>query len=246
MRDTRRLPLLPARLAAQAFLQRWLRRGIIAGFGAGFTVPYMQVLNEVQVEGDDLLERLPLRNVVFLSNHQTYFMEALAFFDLVYVRHLFPLERPMLRFSAAEETMKKNVLTALMHLAGGVTLKRSFREGGHDVKRDVDLEGVSRVLEAIRDGWLLHYPAGTTRQGAPLRAGVARLLHDSRAVAVPLRADGFRELLLHQQLPGKLFRACRLRLHEPLDLEEFYEAPYTRESGEAVLRQLEERIGDRI
>jgi 1-acyl-sn-glycerol-3-phosphate acyltransferase len=245
LRDTRWIALPSARHAAQAFLRRWVRRGIIAGFGVGFTVPYMQILNEVQVEGDGLLERLPDRNVVFLSNHQTYFMEALAFFDLVYVRHQFPLERPMLRFSAAEETMKKNVLTALMNLAGGVTLKRSFREAGHDVKRDVDMEGVSRVLEAIRDGWLLHYPAGTTRQGAPLRAGVARLLHDSRAVAVPVRVDGFRNLLLHQQLPGKLFRACRLRLHEPLDLADFHANPYSRESGEAVLRQLEERIGDR-
>ena len=112
--------VLPEKKAAQTFLNRWLRRGLLAGFGVGFTVPYLAILNDVHVEGDEVLQgRCPGRNVVFLANHQTYFLEALAFFDLVYVRHQFPLEDPVLRFSAAEETMKKNLLTKLMSLAGG-------------------------------------------------------------------------------------------------------------------------------
>ena len=104
--------------AALTFLNRWLRRGLLAGFGVGFTVPYLAILNDVHVEGDEVLKDLPRRNVVFLANHQTYFLEALAFFDLVYVRHQFPLEDPVLRFSAAEETMKKNLLTKLMTVVG--------------------------------------------------------------------------------------------------------------------------------
>ena len=104
--------------AAGTFLNRWLRRGLMAGFGVGFTVPYLAILNDVHVEGDGVLKDLPRRNVVFLANHQTYFLEALTFFDLVYVRHQFPLENPLLRFSAAEETMKKNLLTKLMTLVG--------------------------------------------------------------------------------------------------------------------------------
>ena len=125
--------LLPEK-AASTFLNRWLRRGLLASFGVGFTVPYLAILNDVHVEGDEILKDLPRRNVVFLANHQTYFLEALAFFDLVYVRYQLPLENPVLRFSAAEETMKKNLLTKLMTLAGGVTFRRSFREGGVDVQ----------------------------------------------------------------------------------------------------------------
>jgi 1-acyl-sn-glycerol-3-phosphate acyltransferase len=230
--------------AARTFLNRWLRRGLLAGFGVGFTVPYLAILNDVQVEGDDVLKDLPRRGVVFLANHQTYFLEALTFFDLVYVRHQFPLEDPILRFSAAEETMKKNLLTKLMTLAGGVTFKRSFRDGGIDVQRAVDLDGVARVEEAIQDGWLLHFPAGTTRKGAPLRSGVSRLLHNTKAVALPLRVDGFRELLLHKQVPGKVFKRCSLKIHPPLDLEDFYAKPYQKEAGARLLRQLEETIGD--
>ncbi len=230
--------------AARTFLDRWLRRGLLASFGVGFTVPYLAILNDVQVEGDGVLKKLPRRNVVFLANHQTYFLEALTFFDLVYVRHQFPLEDPILRFSAAEETMKKNLLTKLMTLAGGVTFRRSFREGGVDVQRPVDLDGVARVAEAIRDGWLLHFPAGTTKKGAPLRSGVTRLLHNTKAVALPVRVDGFRDLLLHKQVPGKLFKRCSLKIHPPLDLHAFYAQPYQKEDGARILRRLEETIGD--
>ena len=230
--------------AAGTFLNRWLRRGLMAGFGVGFTVPYLAILNDVHVEGDGVLKSLPRRNVVFLANHQTYFLEALTFFDLVYVRHQFPLEDPVLRFSAAEETMKKNLLTKLMAVIGGVTFRRSFRDGGVDVQRPVDMDGVARVEEAIRDGWLLHFPAGTTRKGAPLRAGVARLLHNTKAVALPVRVDGFREILLHKQVPGKLFKRCSLKIHAPLDLDEFYARPYSKEDGARLLRHLEDTIGD--
>jgi 1-acyl-sn-glycerol-3-phosphate acyltransferase len=237
-------PALAEGVVARTFLGRWLRRGLLAGFGVGFTVPYLAILNDVQVEGDELLHGLPRRNVVFLANHQTYFLEAIAFFDLVYVRHQFPLENPVVRFSAAEETMKQNLLTKLMTLAGGVTFRRSFREAGADVRRPVDLEGVARVEEAIRDGWLLHFPAGTTRQGAPIRSGVVRVLHNTKAAALPLRVDGFRELLLHKQVPGKLFKQCSLRIHPPLPLDEFYARPYQKAAGTRVLRMLEDTIGD--
>jgi 1-acyl-sn-glycerol-3-phosphate acyltransferase len=237
-------PALAETVVARTFLGRWLRRGLLAGFGVGFTVPYLSILNDIHVEGDELLHGLPRRNVAFLANHQTYFLEALAFFDLVYVRHQFPLEDPVVRFSAAEETMKKNLLTKLMTLAGGVTFRRSFREGGEDVRRAVDLDGVARVEEAIRDGWLLHFPAGTTKKGAPLRSGVTRVLHNTQAVALPVRVDGFRDLLLHKQVPGKLFKQCSLRIHPPLPLADFYDEPYHKASGTRVLRMLEETIGD--
>ena len=140
--------------------------------------------------------------------------------------------------------MKKNLLTALMTLAGGVTFKRSFRDGGADVRRPVDLDGVGRVQQAIQEGWLLHFPAGTTRKGAPLRAGVSRLLHQTRAIAVPVRVDGFRQVLLHKQLPGKLFKSLSIRMAPPMDLEGFYAAPYSKAGGARVLEELEAHIGD--
>ncbi len=237
-------PPAPGSSLEQTFLDRWLRRGIIASLGFGFTVPYLRLLNRVQAEGEDLLRRLPRKGVVFLSNHQTYFTEAIAFFDLVYVRMGMPLEDPVLRFSAAEETMKKNVMTTVLNKAGGVTFRRSFREGGVDVKRPTDFAGVARVEEAIRTGWLLHFPAGTTKKGAPLRPGVAQLLHRTRAIAVPVKIDGFRDLLLHKQFPGKLFRKCSIRFLPPLELDDFYARPYHREDGARIVQTLSSLISE--
>ncbi|MEW6364241.1 MAG: lysophospholipid acyltransferase family protein [Acidobacteriota bacterium] len=231
--------------AWQVFVDRWIRRGLIAGLGLGFTLPYFRLLNRIRVRGHSILDQLPRKNVIFLSNHQTYFLDAIAFFDLVYVRKGYPLEDPFLRFSAAEETIKRSLLTSIMSKAGGVTVKRSFREGGRDVKRSVDLEGAERVAQAIACGWLLHFPSGTTQRGAPLRPGVAMLLHRTRAVAVPLRVDGFRDLLLHKQIPGRLWKKCSITIHQPLDLQDFYARPYTKEAGQEVLRRLTELIGDK-
>jgi 1-acyl-sn-glycerol-3-phosphate acyltransferase len=222
----------------QTFLDRWLRRGIITSLGLGFTIPYFRLLNRVRVTGDAIIDKLPRKNVVFLSNHQTYFMEAMAIFDVVYVRHRLPLENPFMRFSAATETMKQNPLTQLFTKAGGVTFRRSFRDGGKEVKRAVDFEGVAKVEEAIANGWLLHFPAGTTQKGAPLRPGVAQLLHRTKAVAVPVRVDGFRNLLLYRQIPGKVLKKCRVALHPPLDLAKFYAAPYHKDAGTEVVERL--------
>jgi 1-acyl-sn-glycerol-3-phosphate acyltransferase len=228
----------------QSFSDRWIRRGLITSFAFGFTLPYFRLLNRIHAAGDAILDRLPRRNVVFLANHQTYFMEAIAFFDLVYVTHRFPLEDPFMRFSAATETMQKNLLTQIFTKAGGVTFRRSFREGGKEVKRSVDLEGVAKVEEAIANGWLLHFPAGTTQKGAPLRPGVAQLLHRTKAVAVPVRVDGFEKLLLYRQLPGKILRKCHLTLHPPMDLDAFYAAPYHKETGAEVVERLSKILAD--
>ena len=229
---------------ATTFADRWLRRGLITSLGLGFTVPYFRLLNRVHVTGDGIIDALPRRNVIFLSNHMTYFMEAFALFDLVYVRHHLPLENPFMRFSAATETMKQNLLTQLFTKAGGVTFRRSFREGGKDVKRGADFEGIAKVEEAIATGWLLHFPTGTTQKGAPLRPGVAQLLHRTKAVAVPVRVDGFRDLLLYRQIPGKVFQKCHVRLHPPLDLERFYAAPYHKDAGADVVERLSSILAD--
>lgn len=235
----------PTELLQPGRREIWMRRALFCAFAAGFTVPYFTVLNRVDVEGRERLNSLPRRGVVFLSNHQTYFTEAIAFFDTVYRRRGVRWEDPYLRFSAAEETMRKNLATSVLTTAGAVTFQRSHRHGGIDLRRSVDLEGIGRIEQAIRSGWLLHFPTGTTREGAPVRPGVSRLLHSTKAVAVPMRVDGFREMLLHKQIPGRIRRRASIRIDEPLDLTGFYAQPYTPETGARVAARIADAIGDR-
>jgi 1-acyl-sn-glycerol-3-phosphate acyltransferase len=223
----------------------WARRALFSAFALA-TIPYFQLLNRLEVHGGELLNQLPGRGVVLLANHQTYFAEAIAFFDLLYRRRRVAWEDPFLRFSAAEETMRKNVATSVLTKAGAVTFRRSHREGGTDLRRPVDLDGIGRIEQAIRSGWLLHFPTGTTRPGAPIRPGVARLLHGVRPVVVPVRVDGFRELLLYKQIPGRIGRQLSIRIHEPMDLDQFYADPYTPEAGAQFVRRLAPWIEDPI
>lgn len=218
--------------------ERLVRRAMILGIGNVATPVYFRWLNDVSASGTELLGTLPRRNVVFLSNHQTYFTEAIAFYDLLYIVHGFPYEDPHLRFSAATETMKKNLITKVLSYAGGVTFRRSFREAGKEVNRPVDLEGISKVEEAISTGWLLHFPTGTTQKNAPIRPGMAQLLHRTKPIAVPMRVDGFRDLLLHKQFPGRTGRKATIRLFPPMDLADFYAAPFDKERGRKVIEEL--------
>ena len=234
----------PLPLLAPGPVEIWKRRALMSALEWGFTIPYFQLLNRVDAEGAERLNSLPRRGVVFLSNHQTYFTEAIAFFDLLYRRRGLRWEDPYLRFSAAEETMGQNLVTSLLTTAGAVTFRRSHRHGGVDLRRGVDLEGIGRIEQAIHSGWLLHFPTGTTRPGAPIRSGVSRLLHRTQAVAVPMRVDGFREMLLHKQIPGRVGRRASIRVDEPLDLDRFFAQPYTPEAGAEVADRIAEAIGE--
>lgn len=228
----------------ESAFDRLARRAMILGIGNLITPVYFRWLNSVKAEGIDVLKALPRRNVVFLSNHQTYFTEAIAFYDLFYIVHGMPYEDPHLRFSAATETMKKNLLTQFLTYAGGVTFRRSFREAGQEVKRPVDFEGVSKIEEAISTGWLLHFPTGTTQRHAPIRPGIAHLLHRTKAVAVPVRVDGFRDLLLHKQFPGRTGKSPTIRFFPPMDLDDFYAAPFDKEKGRVMIEELGKIILD--
>jgi 1-acyl-sn-glycerol-3-phosphate acyltransferase len=224
--------------------ERLVRRGMILAIGNLATPVYFRWLNSVKAEGDEVLETLPRKNVIFLSNHQTYFTEAIAFYDLLYIVHGMPYENPHLRFSAASETMKKNLITNVLTYAGGVTFRRSFREAGKEVNRPVDLEGIGKIEEAIATGWLLHFPTGTTQKHAPIRPGMAQLLHRTKPIAVPMRVDGFQSLLLHKQFPGRTGKNATIRFFPPMDLDEFYAAPFDKEKGRKVIEDLGKLILD--
>jgi hypothetical protein len=58
-----------------------------------------------------------------------------------------------------------------------------------------------------------------------------------------VRVDGFRKLLLHKQMPGKLFKSLSVRLHPKMNLDAFYSKPYTKASGQRILETLEALIG---
>ena len=59
------------------FLKKWLIR--IAGT---LTHRRYRGFNELQIEGSEIIRQLPDTNVLFISNHQTYFADVVAMFHV--------------------------------------------------------------------------------------------------------------------------------------------------------------------
>jgi 1-acyl-sn-glycerol-3-phosphate acyltransferase len=120
------------------------------------TYPGLAMVNKIKITGTEYLKQLPKQNVLFVSNHQTYFADVMAFlhiFCAVKWRKLNKLGIPYyllnpfvnVNFVAAEETMKDNLLTKLFTLAGAITIKRTWRAGGKDIKREVDSGDYTKI-----------------------------------------------------------------------------------------------------
>jgi 1-acyl-sn-glycerol-3-phosphate acyltransferase len=95
-------------------------------------------------------------------------------------------------FVAAMETMKSGLLPRLFKLAGGILVKRTWREKGTDVKRKVDLNDTSKIGDALQRGWVINFPQGTTKPFVKGRKGVAHIIKQYHPIVVPIVVDGFR------------------------------------------------------
>jgi len=59
------------------FIKKWL----IRVFGA-LTHRRYRGFNELQIDGSEIIRALPDKNVLFISNHQTYFADVVAMFHV--------------------------------------------------------------------------------------------------------------------------------------------------------------------
>ena len=159
--------------------------------------------NELKIEGSEVIKNLPETNVLFVSNHQTYFADVVAMFHVFNaslsgrkdsIKNVGYLWRPKLNvyFVAAKETMKDGLLPKIMAYAGSVSIERTWRAEGKDVNRQVKMSDVSNITKALDDGWLITFPQGTTKPWKPIRRGTAHIIKKNKPIVVPIVIDGFR------------------------------------------------------
>ena len=129
--------------------------------------------NKLKITGTEHLLDLPDTNVLFVSNHQTYFADVAAMYHVscaVNNGYLNTIKNPVyllnpkvdFYYVAAEETMNKGILARIFKVAGAVTVKRTWRAKGENVTRAVDLKEVDNILKALDNGWVITFPQGTT------------------------------------------------------------------------------------
>jgi 1-acyl-sn-glycerol-3-phosphate acyltransferase len=166
------------------------------------TFPGIAMVNRIKITGTEYLKNHPKKNVLFVSNHQTYFADVIAFihiFCAVKWRKMNRLGLPYylinpfsnVSFIAAEETMKDSLISRLFALGGALTIKRTWRAGGKDISREVDSNDYSKIYNALRKSWVITFPQGTTKPFAPGRKGTAHIIKETQPVVIPVVINGF-------------------------------------------------------
>lgn len=162
----------------------------------------LAVANQLKVEGAEYLEKLPHHNVYFISNHQTYFADVIAFYHIFcsvkwgFRNRVLPIAlfapRARTFYVAASETMKEGLIPKIFSLAGAILVERSWRAKGENVKRTLDTSAGDNVAKGLKFGWVVSFPQGTTSPYAPIRKGTAHIIKDNNPIVVPVVIDGFR------------------------------------------------------
>lgn len=225
------------------FLKKWLIRilGVI-------THARYKRFNKLEIDGSEVIRSLPDRNVLFVSNHQTYFADVVAMFHVFNaslkgrddnIRNLAYLWNPKLNvyYVAAAETMKKSLLTKILAYAGSISVERTWRAEGKDVNRQVKMSDISSIGAALEDGWVITFPQGTTTPWKPLRKGTAHIIKKYKPIVVPVVIDGFR-----RSFDKKGLRIKKKGILQSMQIKEPLEIDYENESFDAIIEKLEYAI----
>ncbi|MBA2584174.1 MAG: 1-acyl-sn-glycerol-3-phosphate acyltransferase [Bacteroidetes bacterium] len=167
------------------------------------TYPRFMLLNKMRIEGTEHLKDLPKTNVLFVSNHQTYFADVIAFNHVFSstkwgfknsIRNPVYLLNPRINtyYVAARETMKAGILPKIFEYAGSISINRTWREAGKDINRKVDISDITKIGEALSEGWVVTFPQGTTTPYAPGRRGSTLIIKKFSPIVVPVIINGFR------------------------------------------------------
>src|SRR5258706_9615325 len=164
--------------------------------------PGLAIINKIKISGTGYIKDLPRSNVLFVSNHQTYFADVIAFLHIFCAvkwgkqnRLGIPyyLLNPFTRvnYVAAEETMKGSWISRLFALAGALTVKRTWRAEGSEVRRGLDPSDTRKITRSLEKNLVITFPQGTTKPFAPGRKGTVLIIKQNRPVVIPVVISGF-------------------------------------------------------
>ena len=205
-------------------------------------------INNLIITGTDNIKNLPEKNVLFISNHQTYFADASAIIHVINatlsgrsdtIKNVSYIWKPKLNlyFIAAKETMRDGWLPKILSYAGSIPIERTWRDGGKDVVRSVNKVNIKAINSALEDGWVITFPQGTTKPWMPVRKGTAHIIKTNRPVVIPIVIDGFRRSFDRKGLYLKKRGVNqKLEVKPPLDID------YDNDSLDNIVQKIGESI----
>jgi 1-acyl-sn-glycerol-3-phosphate acyltransferase len=227
------------------FVKKWLIRifGVI-------THKRYRGFNDLQIDGSEIIAALPDKNVLFISNHQTYFADVVAMFHVFNaslsgrqdsIKNVGYLWQPKMNiyYVAASETMKSGLLPRILSYVGSISVERTWRAGGKDVeeKREVNPNDTENIRIALKDGWVITFPQGTTKSFKPVRKGTAHIIKQYKPIVVPIVIDGFR-----RSFDKKGLRLKKKNILQSFIIKEPLIIDYENETVEQIVEKIEYAI----
>ena len=177
-------------------------KGLVYTVIGAISFPGLAIINKLQINGMEKLHKLPKQNVLFVSNHQTYFAEVITFLHIfcavswrkknrlgIPYYLLWPYTR--VQFVSAEETMKKNMLVKIFALAGSIMVKRVWVDDAKETRKGLDPSDTRKISRALEKNWVITFPQGTTTPYVPGRKGTAFIVKHYKPIVIPVVIDGF-------------------------------------------------------
>ncbi|MDB9976515.1 1-acyl-sn-glycerol-3-phosphate acyltransferase [Flavobacteriaceae bacterium] len=225
------------------FVKKWLIR--ILGV---LTHQRFNRFNKLKIEGSDVIKSLPENNVLFVSNHQTYFADVTAMIHVFNaslsgrvdsIKNVTYLWEPKLNiyYVAAKETMKSGLLPRILAYVGSVSIDRTWRSKGEDVNRQVKMSDIGNIGKALDDGWVITFPQGTTTPFKPIRRGTAHIIKKYSPIVIPIVIDGFR-----RSFDKKGIRIKKRNILQSMEIKKPLDIDYKNDSIESIVEKIEYAI----
>jgi 1-acyl-sn-glycerol-3-phosphate acyltransferase len=234
-----------------SFLEKLKRvrvvRAVVYAIVGMVSYPGLVWVNRLKISGTENIKDLPRRNVLFVSNHQTYFADVITFLHIFCAVKWgkknrlgvpFYLLNPFtsVYYVAAEETMKGSWISRFFTLAGALTVKRTWRVEGKEIRRGLDPSDTRKVTRALQNNWVITFPQGTTKAFAPGRKGTAFIIKHARPIVIPVVISGFWRAFNKKGLKFKK-KGSQLSVSFKKPMEIDYDAP-----AENILAQVMDAI----
>ena len=202
-------------------------------------------INKLNIKGGHVIKNLPNKNVLFISNHQTYFADVTAMIHVFNaslkgrensLKNISYLLNPKLNiyFIAAKETMQAGIIPKILAYTGAITISRTWRSDGQNIKkRPVEDQDINQIKKALSNGWLITFPQGTTKPWSEIRKGTAHIIKDNKPLVIPITIDGFRRSFDKTGLMIKKKGVKQqINIKEPLNID------YTKETIEEITNKI--------
>jgi len=224
-----------------------LVRKIVYAVVGIFSYPGLAIINKLRISGAEHLKELPKQNVLFVSNHQTYFADVITFLHIFCAVKWGKMNRlgvpyyllnPFTRvnYVAAEQTMNGSWISRLFTLAGALTVKRTWNADVKEVRKGLDPSDTRKITRALEQNWVITFPQGTTKAFAPGRKGTVLIIKQTKPIVIPVVINGFWKAFNKTGLKLRKKRTLlSVKFKEPLEID--YDA-----SSENILAQIMDAI----